>query len=809
MPGLRRISVSLGIAAGVACLANAAFADTKPGLIVDQATPVNVSRAPLQGTEKPKLARMADGALIAVFGEGIDVPGGHRVFDVVDRAMRNPYDIFASYSIDGGTTWSAPVNVSNTARLSSANGRVDLDGDGFVADHEVIAWHGDNGKPNLTLFGNYVYVTFTSKYCDPYEQRQRRYAELGGVTVPFSCVYAAQIAWDPVAQRMSVLTPRRVTTGARDAIHDMGFANGNVFVMTWQEDPTGLELGNAEGPGDGGSGAKVSHGTDIWYAWERHPRFSPYLRESRQRVTNNFTKYDVDGNESGRVGASRPVIALIGTTVVLAYEETKGLEGFEIGKYIRYHSFDFDKLGSRGPGDDATAGVGCLVSEPRRNARRPRLLTQGASAGSTRIVFLYRQGERDEGGPADIVMRRAVGGVAPDRVRPALPFNCVIEPTLQTIIGMDAQYRQNPAPNLSSVLGVGADSEANPIEDAMAHRGVLRGDSLVIGYTYTPDQAKARYAAQENYNFYIRRSADGGASFSDPVNVSNIPLSTGLTVREPRLVGAPGSGPNCPRDPAECQDANVLYAVFGTATNVYEQIGGAVDVDIFARASTDAGASFTDPIAITAGNALAGDDDHSEDAEAQIRISPDGRRMFAVWGTSGEVRDALFRSTRLGEVDSNASAVIEYYSSALGHYFMTAFAEEAAMLDAGLVVKGWARTGQSFRAYAHDPPAEAKNVCRFRGNPPAGPNSHFYTANAEECAGLKSNALWAFEGNAFSIATPGTAGCASPLLPVYRVYNAPASAHDVNHRYTTDVVTYHAMINRGWQGEGVVMCAPQ
>ena len=36
-------------------------------------------------------------------------------------------------------------------------------------------------------------------------------------------------------------------------------------VISWQEDPQGLQLGEADGPGDGASGAQVNGGTGIWY----------------------------------------------------------------------------------------------------------------------------------------------------------------------------------------------------------------------------------------------------------------------------------------------------------------------------------------------------------------------------------------------------------------------------------------------------------------------------------------------------------------------------------------------------------------
>ena len=50
-----------------------------------------------------------------------------------------------------------------------------------------------------------------------------------------------------------------------------------------------------------------------------------------------------------------------------------------------------------------------------------------------------------------------------------------------------------------------------------------------------------------------------------------------------------------------------MIVAFGTQTNVYEHIGGAVDLDIFITRTTDRGASF-EPMDI---------DDFDEEAEAR------------------------------------------------------------------------------------------------------------------------------------------------------------------------------------------------
>src|SRR5664279_5610196 len=64
------------------------------------------------------------------------------------------------------------------------------------------------------------------------------------------------------------------------------------------------------------------------------------------------------------------------------------------------------------------------------------------------------------------------------------------------------------------------------------------------------------------------------------------------------------------------------------------------------------------------------------------------------------------------------ATVVEYYNAALNHYFITAFPAEIAMLDQGVVVPGWTRTGVSWHAWANagDSPT-AVPVCRFFGSP--------------------------------------------------------------------------------------------
>ena len=77
-------------------------------------------------------------------------------------------------------------------------------------------------------------------------------------------------------------------------------------------------------------------------------------------------------------------------------------------------------------------------------------------------------------------------------------------------------------------------------------------------------------------------------------------------------------------------------------------------------------------------------------------------------------------------------------------------------------------------------------MCRFYGSLFPGPNSHFYTADAAECASVRSDPGWTFEGIAFHVGVPINGACPGGTYPVYRSYNNRFARNDSNHRYTTE-----------------------
>lgn len=155
---------------------------------------------------------------------------------------------------------------------------------------------------------------------------------------------------------------------------------------------------------------------------------------------------------------------------------------------------------------------------------------------------------------------------------------------------------------------------------------------------------------------------------------------------------------------------------------------------------------------------------------------------------------------------AGVAVVYEFYNTAIRHYFRTSSAGEAAGVDRGTAGAGWVRTGDNFFAYAAGANAPGSDVCRFYT---FGANSHFYTAFADECAGLRSpNSGWVYEGLSFRIQLPTAAGCASNMIPVYRLYNNRFQFTDSNHRFTTRFADVAPLQQQGWTYEGVAFCAP-
>ena len=634
--------------------------------------------------DKPKIQRQGDGTLVVAYGDS--PAGAGMVYDVKGQNERAARDIFvktckptATKTCDLFADWSAPINVSNSALMASTG---TFDWKGTLGAPST--YPGDIDKPNIKTSGPVITLTWVSKYCpdgdpstvavEPSVQRAVRYLERDDRVIPFSCAWTSYsttkgASWSPA---------RQLSSGERDAIQDASSGsistdttsasyNKGQIVFSWQEDPQGLKLGESDGPGDGASGANVNGGTDVWYSYATvdltQPAPAPgsayntayYNLHPSQRMTDNWTgQYGINGTvnyiydgsganvaensiEKGQAGAARPNIGIVGSTAIVAYEETKGSNGLDDGKFVRYHAFPYNTDLSTYAGK-----AGCIISDPAKNARRVRFLTQSpadAGTGGIQIGIFWKEGSYDKGGPSDIRVRRGMGGLQPANMVPAVDANCVTS-DYATAIGLTSAKGDNissKAPT-ATTANLTDDTEANYTENALAHRGVLRGEDMWIGYNYTGDLVKL-WAGLDNYNFWIRRF-NVTTGWDNPKNVTNI-TNKGINVREPRIFGTPKSNQtSCPTgnptdatttNPADCQNPNVVYLAWGTQTNVspYDPEGGQ-DLGEFITVSRDSAASFAPVVKLSAVQGVYWGDQESA-YESQNVTNPDGSRFYSVW----------------------------------------------------------------------------------------------------------------------------------------------------------------------------------
>ena len=439
--------------------------------------------------------------------------------------------------------------------------------------------------------------------------------------------------------------------------------------------------------------------------------------------------------------------------VIIGYEESKGVgsppedeggcgdeatttEGEEeghddvyrpdMGKNVIYHSFDFANppVAQGGgivnlPETDELGNPVYLVDEfgallldwkgdPQlayENARRVRFVTQPkskAGASGTVLVALYRQGEEGSGKPADIFMRRMA---APASGNPYAFGNfhsgvqnlSSVEPTE---LWQDPFDATKPVKMLRwgwSHSNLADRSAKTPYSDARAHRGALIGDELLLGYSWTPNWGRA---ANDKYDFYVRRSFNGGQSFTTdpsdfepiehavvfrvplideasqtvfwdedvvttvygpghaepPRNVSNL-RNNRMSVLEPRLVKTPGTITDLYGNPTgypeDVRDLSVYQLAYGLEINQTELPDGTpqLPMDIYYSRTRDKGQRFESVLVTPQSgsgkpqegwNPLA--QDKPEQGAAQLRQTPDGSRMYGIWLEEGDGgSDIMFR----------------------------------------------------------------------------------------------------------------------------------------------------------------------
>ncbi len=415
-----------------------------------------------------------------------------------------------------------------------------------------------------------------------------------------------------------------------------------------------------------------------------------------------------------------------GVIVISSGEEDEARYKTDVGKNVIYHSFElFNPETVAGGGilnlpetDEAGNPVyvtnedGSLFLDWQaqpvlayENARRVRFIPQPKSKmgdSGTVLVALYRQGEEGSGKPADVFMRRLV---APAKSNPyaftsVVPGAQNLSSVTPTEMFQDPFDPEKPNKMLRWAWTPGnlADSSAkNPYSDALAQRGALDGDELIIAYSWTPNWGRN---ANDKYDLFVRRSFDGGQTWTTdpgdseaiehnvafrvpviddvnqvvtwdeevvttvygpgdsepPRNVSNL-RNNRISVLEPRLVKTPGTilTDGYTLYPEDEQQKGVFQLAYGIEFNQNQAPNDAtfpkMPLDIYYSRTMDKGQRYQTVVVTPQDgdgspregwNLLA--KDQPEQGAAQLRQTPDGSRMYAVWvENSEEGSDIMFR----------------------------------------------------------------------------------------------------------------------------------------------------------------------
>ena len=421
-----------------------------------------------------------------------------------------------------------------------------------------------------------------------------------------------------------------------------------------------------------------------------------YCKETVTNDVGTFCKTSYTDENSATVGfpidgntaATRPNLHFAVTAIddsgtptdavaLLTYEETKGLcrevdekgcpdDPWAIGKFVMYHHFPFSK--------PDTVHHGYIVSQPAteeqlystveddigvpyiwadcsavdiyedgtaddnacyENARRERFTTNNDPTNNVKVAMIYKQGAFKQGERADIFMRRLVGDdFKSTSFTDNVCISCGTAATDTTTGDITMSY---------AVENLTDGSTTNILDDARSLRASLDGDRLLVGFAWTADWLKATTANPDgwfsaNYDFLVRRSFDGGETWDEPRNTSNLKKMKESVV-EPRIA------------PVEFEFGEPLQKTFVvtycTAENkvrIADTDGEpthAPGLDCYYARTIDDGETYevtdTDGDGIPDFLCLACGD--TEQVEPEVFLTPDGNVLHSAWAQTGDLYD--------------------------------------------------------------------------------------------------------------------------------------------------------------------------
>ncbi len=387
--------------------------------------------------------------------------------------------------------------------------------------------------------------------------------------------------------------------------------------------------------------------------------------------------------------------------------------------------------------------------------KKPSLGPNGNDGAGVPLIAIYKQGKEGKGRPSDIMLRRtsvwtnpdcepgtcvaktgnpyafknflcdtwlpattatvevkAADGTTTTTVTGELPQTCnargakgvqnmsTVTPIVKLAPGSEDEVVDGDDKIVYDKLMTWTVTEADllkesfetPMTESRAHRGQIRGDWVTLGYVFSPNWAASRNG-KDKYDFYARRSFDGGVTwttmpaaiggqgvtscywdrgavlgeeatikcdtfaagaFEKPRNLSLLKNAT-QSVIEPRVVAVPGTilacgGVQCVgvTNPNEDKQNKKFYiSSYGMAGNVNPD--DAAPTDMFYARTSDFGETYStgphnewvddqgQPLQVF--NWLAARK-NVEEGEAQLRMTPDGSKGYSSYlGESNEDYD--------------------------------------------------------------------------------------------------------------------------------------------------------------------------
>ena len=229
----------------------------------------------------------------------------------------------------------------------------------------------------------------------------------------------------------------------------------------------------------------------------------------------------------------------------------------------------------------------------------------------------------------------------------------------------------------------------NPYDVAKGHRGFLDGDFLMLMYAWSPNW-KANSVGHDKYNLYVRRSFDGGMTwttwpegdgiaeedghcenylddtqecavlapgeFEQAWNVSQL-TSTRITVLDPRYNPTPGSicqDEECTSFlyPDDERDPSKFFVVYETGDNTTVDVGEATPLDLFYSRATEWGDKYFTVEKIDPSNGDTIDvwdwlENQQDDlsGEASILSNPGGNFFYATWNQWQEFEEEVIENS--------------------------------------------------------------------------------------------------------------------------------------------------------------------